>query len=612
MSNFFKQLWKIITYIRMGLANTFFIIFLVLFIVILTSGPGREPIPENAPLFISLNGFLVDKSTYEPTLIDLLNPEMAEQETIVRNVVYAINTASNDARINALILNLSPMAGGGISKIEEIGQAIEKFQATGKPVYAYSDDYTQQQYYLASFADEIYINKMGTVALTGFGLYRNFYKDAADKLSVKFHVFRVGNYKDAVEPYIRNDMSEASREHNSTWINGLWQRYTTKIETKRGLDTGSVDAMIANIEQTLGEQKISQAQFALESGYVDHVVSRNQMDEIFKEKFGKGEEDGTFNGVGLKQYLADVKPMMPSKENNIGLIVASGTIVGGEGAPSQIGGRSMSKLIEQASKDTSLKALVIRIDSGGGSAFASEVIRDEIATARAKGLPIYISMGSVAASGGYWIATDAEEVWATPSTITGSIGVFGLIPNLTESFERLGIHSDGVGTTELADIYQIDRPLSPKAQAVIQSSVDNIYREFLSLVSNARGMPVEQIDEIAQGRVWIGEKALELGLIDELGSLNDLMEHIAEKEGISGYHVKTITRPLSTLEQVMLALEEQARVSSNAAFNSAFDGNFAGFSKLLSNPEIQNVTQQLDQRQANNRYYAQCFSCLAL
>ncbi|VUD51363.1 Protease 4 [Thalassocella blandensis] len=612
MSNFLKKLWKIITYVRMGLANVFFIIFVIFFIVILTSGPGREPIPNSAPLFISFKGFLVDRSTYEPTVMDLFNPDMADQETIVRNVVYAINTATSDKRINALILNLSPLVGGGISKIEEIGQAIEKFQASGKPVYAYSDDYSQQQYLLASYADEIYINKLGTVALTGFGLYRNFYKDAADKLSVKFHVFRVGNYKDAVEPYIRNDMSDASREHNASWISTLWKRYTSKIEAKRSLAEGSIDSMIANIEQTLAEQKISQAQLALASGYVDHVVSRNQMDDIFKEKFGEGKDPGSFNGVGLKQYLADVKPILPSQDNNIGLIVASGSIVGGEGAPSQIGGRSMSNLIEQASNDKSLKALIIRIDSGGGSAFASEVIRDEIATARAKGLPIYISMGSVAASGGYWIATDAEEVWATPTTITGSIGVFGLIPNLTESFERLGIHSDGVGTTGLADIYEIDRPLSPKAQVVIQSSVDNIYREFLSLVSNARGISVEQVHEIAQGRVWIGEKALALGLVDQLGSLNDLMEHVAQQQGISGYHVKPITRPLSTLEQVMLALEEQARVTGDAAFTSAINEKWSGLSKLLGNSEMNNIIQQLDQKQANNRYFAQCFSCIAL
>lgn len=608
MSKLLSKIWNAITYVRLGLANIVFIIFIIFLISVLSSGEGHEPIPEDAPLVISFSGYLVDKSSYEPTPLDLLSNDLGNKELVVRDITYAIRAAATDTRINALVLNLSPFAGGGVSKINEVAQALESFKESGKPVYAYADNYSQQQYLLASHADTIYINSMGGVSLTGIGVYRNFYKDAADKLALKFHVFRVGEYKDAVEPYIRNGMSDDSREHNSVWLNEIWQKYTADIENNRELEAGSIAEMIANLDKNL-DKKVSLAQFSLNAGLVDQIVSRNELDQLFIEKFGKGEKDHTFKGVGLSRYLSDIKPLMPSDKNNIGLIVAAGTIVDGEGTAAQIGSFSMRDLVNQAAKDDSLKALVIRVDSGGGSAFASEMIRDAIASARKKGLPVYISMGSVAASGGYWIATDAEEVWATPTTITGSIGVFGLIPNISESLEKIGVHNDGVGTTELADAFQIGRPMSDKAKTVIQSSVDNIYVQFLDLVANARGMSVEDVHKIAQGRVWTGSMALDLGLVDTLGSLNDLMEHVAQKHEMTKYSVKPIKRPLSTYEQFVQALQEQASVIGGEALNAKLTSLLPGSQNLMQDPAWQAMGQT--QQAQSLQVFAQCFACEA-
>ncbi len=608
MFKFLGKVWKFITVIRTGLANLIFLAIILFFIFAIV---GNKPpgLPNNAPLLVTISGSLVDKKAYEPTMLDFLSGEQRDPETLVRDVTFAINEAKNDTRISALILNLNHLRSAGLSKIEEVGQAIESFRESEKPIIAYADSYSQSQYLLASYADEIYINDMGNIALTGFGIYQSYFKEAADKLALKFHLFKAGNFKDAAEPYVRNTMSEASREHKSLLINELWSRYTSKIETRRNLPSGAVTTFIEGFKDTLKDSEDTFASITQKAGFVDHVVSRVELNTRLIEQFGKDKDSDFFEAIGFKQYLNHKKPRLPQQSSNIGLIVASGTIVDGEGGEGQIGGNSLSALIREATNDNSLEALVIRIDSGGGSAFASEVIRDELENARAANLPVFVSMGSVAASGGYWIAAAAEEIWALPSTITGSIGVWGLLPNVSGSLKKIGVHNDGLGTTSLSDIYQIDRPLSPDAQQVFQSGVDNIYDQFINLVAESRGQTADDIHRIAQGRVWSGAKAMEFGLVDQLGSLDDLMKAIGEKLDLSKIQVKVIEHPMSTSEQFLRALMEEAEFAGNQMKDAILGDEVSTLLNHLPKSDIARAMERSSYQGV--RYFAECLSCIA-
>ncbi|MFL0801907.1 MAG: signal peptide peptidase SppA [Agarilytica sp.] len=606
--NILGKLWKIVTLLRSSISNIIFLIFvLVLFTAIFSGGP--KPLPSEAPLLITITGQLVDEKTLEPSIFDLLDESKEDPETLVRDVIYAIKHATDDKRISALVFNLNRMNGGSFSKLEEIGQAITQFKTSGKPVLAYADQYSQQQYFLASYADTIYLNTMGNVTLTGFGRYGTYFKEAADKLAIKFHLFKVGNYKDAAEPFVRNSMSAASREHNASWINELWGRYTSTVESHRNLPNGAIKSHIDSLQDTLSQTQSDFSTIALETGLVDNVQSRIHLYKTLGEQFGEDEDSGYFTAIGLKRYLNHIKPRVPQQQNNIGLIVASGTIVDGSAPAGQIGGDSLASLIRQAADDDSLKALIIRVDSGGGSAFASEVIREEIANARENGLPIYISMGSVAASGGYWIATAANEIWALPSTITGSIGVWGLVPNVSESMKQLGIHNDGFGTTPLSDLFQIDRPMSEAAQQVFQSGVESVYRRFISLSAESRQQTPEAIHEIAQGRVWTGAQAHDLGLIDKLGTLNDLVSAVEAKHELQNTQLKLIEHPLSPAEQFMRAVMEEAAIFGNEIKSSVLGNELKALSKTVkNNMPLHNI--QTKENQLN--IYSLCIECVSL
>lgn len=619
---FFRAIWNLVTWTRVFLFN---IIFLVI-VVAIFQGAAQAPeiqIPDNSALFIAPSGVLVDQSSYNPSVLDALTGSPDRPlETVVRDITEAITYAKDDANISGLILRLDYLQSAGMSKVEEIGQAINAFKSSGKPVVAYADTLGQQQYLLASYADEIYVNSLGGVYLNGFGAYRNYYKSAADKLHVKFHVFRVGEYKDAVEPFFRDSMSEQSREHIDAWITKLWQRFAGTIEAHRELQAGSIDNFVNLLDSNLSKVGGDSALLAMENGLVDAVYSRNALRKALKQKFGTNQDEHV-NAIGMYAYLGNPMLNVPEEHNaKVGLIVAAGNIMDGEQPEGSIGADTLSTLIQRAREDDSLKALVVRVDSGGGSAFASEVIREELALTQEEGLPVYISMGSVAASGGYWMSAPATEIWATPSTLTGSIGVFGLMPNLSESLEKIGIYSDGVGTSAIADAYHLDRAMSPQTQRVIQSSVENIYQRFLALVAEARGKTPEEVDNIAQGRVWDGETALELGLVDKLGSLNDTLEHAAKAQGLEQYSVKTIERELSQHEQIIRAIMEQASVSSSiigtgsAGHASAFKASawVQWLNKLNMLQDLELIEQSLDAKAGNYAgasIYTHCGECIA-
>jgi protease IV len=568
----FSGIGATITFSRNLVMNTIFILCLIILLVAIGSS-APKPLPEKFALQIAPSGILVDQRSYMDTASLLLKDENEESETLVRDMVDAINRAASDPRIASIVLELGGLDGGGITKMSEIGQALEAFKAKEKHIIAVSDNYSQDQYFLASFADEIYLHRMGEVQLTGFGRYITYYKTALEKLGVNMHVFRSGKYKDYVEPYLRDNMSDESREHNAQWLNALWAQYTAVIETQRKLPAGSLNKLINNLDTKLAEVNGDSAQLALNEKLVDKLVSRSEIDKLLVEKFGKNEEDNYYNAVSLHAYVAEAKLQHAAKAQQVGLIVAAGTIQDGFHPEGSIGSENLVDILRSVQDDESIKALVIRVDSGGGSAFASEIIRAEIAEIRAQNIPVFISMGSIAASGGYWLATAGDEIWATPTTITGSIGVFGAFPTLEHSLQKMGLNTDGLSTTELGGAPSIDRPLAPKMYSVIQAGVDRTYQEFIKLVADARKKDIADIHAVAQGHVWTGAKAKELGLVDNLGTLNDVIAAAATKAELNDYSVKLITQKLSPKEELIrkLAGENAASFIPQSALKPLLD-----------------------------------------
>ncbi|WP_053979310.1 signal peptide peptidase SppA [Marinagarivorans algicola] len=567
-SNIVVRLWRFIwgtvSWLRIALLNLLFIGLLVIFIsAALESAP--KPIEKAGPLLIAPAGTLVDQLSYEPPLASLTgNNKPAETE--LRSLIEAINQATFDPRVTALIMKLDDLGSAGVSKLQELGQAIEAFKANDKPVIAYSNMLNQQQYYLASYANTIHIHDMGGVAITGFGLYRNYFKGLIDKLGVNVHVFKSGTFKDFVEPYIRNDMSEPSRAHNTQWIESLWATYSHDIEQRRHLEAGSLDQYIKNLPQLLNDNQGSTAQLAKAYNLVDKIGSKQELIDYLRTEFGPHKNNKhAFNSISLFDYQQELAFKKMQQKGNIGLIVATGTITDGEQPEGSIGGDTLSSLIREARHNDDLKALVLRIDSGGGSAFASELIRQEIIATRAAGKPVVVSMGSVAASGGYWIATAADQIFATPTTITGSIGVFSIIPTFEQTLDKVGITSDAVATSELAGLFQLSRPMSAEAKHVFQLGVESVYQKFLTLTAEARKSNIEDIQKVAEGRVWLGQKAQTLNLIDQTGYLSDAIAQAAQLAGVTTAHVKLIERTLSPAEQIMKRLMLNTQVQSVAA-----------------------------------------------
>ncbi len=614
--------WGLITWLRVATFNLIFLLILLVVIAAIFS-PKHFPIPKEGPLVVQPSGYLVDQMSYRSPGLWLLESNSMPTETLVRDLVLTIKAGAQDANISALILDLNWLAGGALSKLEEVGTALQLFKDSGKPIIAYSDNYTQAQYYLASYADEIYLNDMGGVLLSGFGMYQHYMQQGLEKLDINVHVFRVGQYKDFVEPFTRNSMSTASRQHNTQWINELWGMYSSRIETARQLPAGAVDNFINNLDSHLASTQGDSAQLALEHGFVDSLVSRVAMENLLVSRFGVNDFGDGFKAIHQDQYLAQ-KVVQPLKMDRVGLIVASGNIVDGEQPAGSIGSDSLARLIRDARDNDGIKALVLRVDSGGGSAFASEIIRQELEAVSAAGKPIVVSMGSVAASGGYWISAPADQIWATPSTITGSIGVFGLFPTFEKTLDNLGINVDGIGTTDLAGADRLDRALDPKAAQVAQASVESIYQRFIGLVADARNKSPQEVHEVAQGRVWTGATAAELGLVDELGYLEDAIAAAAELAGVTDYSVELVEAELSPGQQLLRAINGEveslaASLRGNAIGNllgSNLSHNLSGNSGLLAGQaSLGQFYGQLQQSIAplvnarHNGIYAQCLQC---
>ena len=542
--------WRALDATRRTLLNLLFLAFLI-FLLWAMFGGGIKPLAPKTALVLDLKGALVEQST--GSVRDALMANVGgdvKRMVQLRDVLTALDAAADDTSIGSVVLLLEDMDGAGMAMLNEVGLAVDRVKAAGKSVIAWGDSYDQRQYLLASHASEIYMHPMGMVNIKGFGRHRNYYRDALDKIGVTVNLMKVGTYKSFAEPYIGNGPSQASTEADSFLYNALWSTYTVEVEKHRKLPAGAVMAMIDALPKRMEEVKGDSGKLALSARLVDGLKTRDELRAMMIKRGALDVDAKSFRQVSFNDYLARHRPKVFG--DAVGVIVASGDITDGIAGPGSIGGKSTSNMIRRAREDDQIKALVLRVDSPGGSAFGSELIRRELELTRAAGKPVVVSMGNVAASGGYWISMAADEVIADPSTITGSIGVFAILPTADKVVDKLGIHTAGVTTTWLADAYNPLRPLDPRFGQLVQSSINHIYSEFTTKAALARNTTPAKIDEVGQGRVWTGAQAKERGLVDRLGSYRDALASAASRAKLpAGYRVAYIERDNSRIEQLL-------------------------------------------------------------
>lgn len=604
----FGAFWNTLTRIRMALANILFLVMLAL-IYFVYMGGGPEPMPPKAALLLNMSGTVVDeRSPVDPLMAILSEPLPANHEILLQDVIESIEFAAEDPAISALVMELDSLLYVGISKSQEIIPAIEKFRATGKPIVAVGDYFTQDQYLLASHADTIITHPLGGVAIEGYSSYHNYFRETLEKVSVNVHVFRAGDYKSAVEPFTRDDMSPGEREVTQAWLNDLWQQYTGIVERQRELQPGALDRYVNNFAQALQQNGGDSASLAREAGLVDTLLPRSASNDLLVELVGAANEDGLYEAVVFERYVARKRPGVLAQVagDRVAVVTAAGNILPGEQPPGSIGGDTLARLIRNTVDDSAVKAIVLRVNSGGGSMFASEVIRQQLLLAKQKGIPVVVSMGAVAASGGYYIAADADEIWATPSTITGSIGVFAAFPTFERLLERIGVRTDGVGTTRLAGSLRVDRPLAPELATALTSNIEFAYETFLGIVAAGRNMTVEQVDAVAQGIVWSSSAAQEVGLVDKLGTLEDAIIAAAQLAELDQYEVDYVSSPLSPRDMLLKQLAN--RTGSLGVIKPSAQSTV--LEQLLQ--PVQRAANELLLLQDPRHMYMRCLACGAV
>jgi len=561
VSGFFGLVWRILEGVRKFLH---LILLLVLFGFILAALHTSIPtVPRSAALVISPEGSLVEQLSSDPVRRAIGEASGGPApETLLKDVTDAILTAKNDSRIKLIVLELDNLSPSGLSKLQEIGAALREFRASGKRVVAAADSMDQTQYYLASQAGEVYLDPLGLVYVDGFSYYRMFLKDAIDKLGVDVNVFRAGTFKSYTDQFSRSDMAPSEREESTVWLEALWNAYSQDVTRARSLPPNALNEYIAEQPAALAAVNGDAAKLALQRGLVTALKSRRQMADELKSLVGEDQENHSFNAIGMSQYLAATraKRVLKSKSDaRVGIVVAAGDILDGHQPPGTIGGESTSDLLRQARYDNSVKAVVLRVDSPGGSMFASEQILREVQALRKAGKPVVVSMSTYAASGGYYISAAANEIFASPTTLTGSIGVFSVVPTFERTLEKLGVKVDGIGTTPLAGDMREDRALGPAAKQILQTSVEHAYTEFLMRVGEGRKKSVEDVDKIAQGRVWAGVDAQRIGLVDHLGGLKDASDAAAKLAELGNdYDADYIESEPSLREELMMQLRSEA------------------------------------------------------
>ncbi len=554
-----RGFWHWIDCLRRAMLNLLFLVILILLLRLLLAPGEVVTIPKQATLVLKPRGAVVEQYTGTPlerAIGRLLGDE--EPETQLRDLLRALEMAAGDSAVRQVLLDPSTMTSIGLAQLQELGHAVSKLRASGKKIVAYGSDLTQSQYYLSSLADEVWLDPNGLIWLEGFQYYRNYFRAGLDKLGIDVHLFRVGEYKSAAEPFIRDDMSDADRRAGGALIGDLWQQFMSDIALNRGLPFEMIDRLTQGYAMSAVERDGDLAQAALDMGLVDRLLSWPEA------RAELAADDGDWHGIGHEDYLR-LKPRPPTGAAQIGIVVAEGAISSGEQPPGSIGAASLGALLRYAAENDDIKVVVFRINSPGGDALASEAIRREMLALRQAGKPVIVSMGNVAASGGYWIAQGADEVWANPTTITGSIGIFGLWPTIDRTLDKIGIHTDGVGTTPLAGALRIDRPLDAAAGRMIQALIERGYRRFIDLVAANRPLEVAEVEAVAGGRVWSGRQAGEHKLIDQSGGLQEAIAAAARRAGLGDdYRVRYIEPEAGLLDR-WLEMSGQAAAGAIAS-----------------------------------------------
>ncbi|EKO9475207.1 signal peptide peptidase SppA [Salmonella enterica] len=562
IAGFFKWTWRVLNFVREMVLNLFFI-FLVLVGVGIWMQIGNSSNSEQTArgaLLLDISGVIVDKPSTNHRLGALGRQLFGAssdrlQENSLFDIVNAIRQAKDDRNITGIVLDLKNFTGADQPSMRYIGKALREFRDSGKPIFAVGENYSQGQYYLASFANKIWLSPQGQVDLHGFATNGLYYKTLLDKLKVSTHVFRVGTYKSAVEPFIRDDMSPAAREADSRWIGELWQNYLHTVSANRQISPQQLfpgaQAIIDGLTSVGGDT----AKYALDHKLVDALASSADVEKALTKQFGWSKTENNYRAISYYDYSLKTPA---DTGGTIAVIFANGAIMDGEETPGNVGGDTTASQIRDARLDPKVKAIVLRVNSPGGSVNASEVIRAELAAARAAGKPVVVSMGGMAASGGYWISTPANYIVASPSTLTGSIGIFGVINTVENSLSSIGVHSDGVSTSPLADI-SMTKALSPEVQQMMQLSIEYGYKRFITLVADARKRTPEQIDKIAQGHVWTGEDAKANGLVDSLGDFDDAVTKAAELAKLKQWHLDYYQDEPTVLDMVMDSMTGSVR-----------------------------------------------------
>ena len=604
MMRLLKGIWRVLSGISRVITVLAPLVFVAIFVIAFSAGLSDstpEPLPEKAALLIAPSGPLVEDSPPVDPVSAFLNQDY-DQPTLLNDLVRAIRWAAEDDRITALVLDLENLAGPSTSQTLEISDAMAEFQAAGKPVIAAGDFYTQAHYLLASQADHILLHPEGGMFLEGFSVYRSYLKTFLEKIRVTMHVFRAGESKSAVEPYLRDDMSETERRIVTQWLGGLWSTYTQHAEAGRDLPEGEMDRFIADFGGRLQASNNDLAETILAGGWVDVLADHSEMEDALAEWVGVTDDEGHAEMIGLGRYVDDVKASLSLELEGLPLIAivpVEGTIVPGDSEEGMAGSDTITGYIDRVLEAEDLAAVVLRVNSPGGSVFASDLIRRKLAEVRAAEIPVVVSMGSVAASGGYWIAAEADEIWALPTTITGSIGAFSAFPTIEGVIDYIGVKVDGLGTTPLAGAASLNRGLSPEMSNIVQALSYGAYEDFIELVATGRNMSDADVREIAEGIVWIGADAAEIGLVDQLGGLQEAVESAAALAGVDQWRTGRTQVPPS-FESILL--EELSRSFSASVLPKGgwFESLIEGF-----RPVVKGVSDLRDPMHV----YVQCLAC---
>ncbi|HDY8132241.1 TPA: signal peptide peptidase SppA [Vibrio vulnificus] len=602
----FKGIWKAITFVRLALTNLIFLLSVALVYFVYFYGHDTQPqVEQPSALVLNLSGPIVEQSLYINPMDSFTSSLFGEEipkENVLFDVVDTIRYAKDDEKITGLVLSLRDMPETNLTKLRYIAKALNEFKASGKPIYAIGAFYNQSQYYLASYADKIYLAPDGGVMLKGYSAFNLYYKTLLEKLDVTTHVFRVGTYKSAIEPFVRDDMSPAAKESATRWLTQLWGAFVDDVANNRNIDPKTLNPSMEEFLSQLKSVNGDLAALSIKLGLVDELATRQQLRAQLAEKFGASGDD-SYKAISYYDYRATMRDNFDANADDIAIVVANGTIMDGQQPRGTVGGDTVAGLLRQARNDDKVKAVVLRVDSPGGSAFASEVIRNEVQALKDAGKPIVVSMSSLAASGGYWISMSADKIIAQPTTLTGSIGIFSVITTFEKGFNKLGIYTDGVGTSPFSG-EGISTGLSKGASQAFQMGIEHGYQRFISLVGDNRDLSLDAVDKVAQGRVWTGYDALQHGLVDQIGDFDDAVAEAAKMAQLENYNLYWVEEPLSPTEQFIQEFMKQVKISMGVDIQSILPSS------------LQPVAQQMEQHASllqnfndPKGYYAFCLNC---